>query len=213
MVATRIAQSVCFNEPEKQWAKAAKTYIKDGPKDLPKGVEAAMDDTIARMGAAGLYAIVDFHLISGGYPAWTADYAAGEQKYLYHGQFLTQWFADRYGNPASPHYAPNVIGLGLNEPPVDDGTVRNGPGNVPYLENVQRQMITWVRAYAPQWVGFVSYGWSAAAPLPGGSVRSDLVAADPHGSGFSRGRDASACKGRGRSGKGIRLLFKTDRYD
>ena len=44
IVATRIAQSVCFNEPEKQWTKAARVYIKEGPKDLPKGVEAAMDD-------------------------------------------------------------------------------------------------------------------------------------------------------------------------
>lgn len=44
IVATRIAQSVVFNEPEAQWAKATKTYIKDGPKDLPKAVAAELDD-------------------------------------------------------------------------------------------------------------------------------------------------------------------------
>ncbi len=44
MVANRIAQSVVFNEPEKQWAKAAVSYVKKGPKDLPKDVAREIDD-------------------------------------------------------------------------------------------------------------------------------------------------------------------------
>ncbi len=39
LVAQRIAASVCFNEPEAQWAKAAVAYVKKGPKDLPAQVE------------------------------------------------------------------------------------------------------------------------------------------------------------------------------
>ncbi len=48
LVAAQIAQSVCFNEPEGQWAKAAVAYAKKGPKDLPKTVAAELDDIRAR---------------------------------------------------------------------------------------------------------------------------------------------------------------------
>ncbi len=44
LIATQIAQSVCFNEPEKQWAKAAVAYVKKGPKDLPKDVIRDIDE-------------------------------------------------------------------------------------------------------------------------------------------------------------------------
>jgi hypothetical protein len=38
LVADQIAQSVVFNEPEKQWQKAAVAYVKKGPKDMPKDI-------------------------------------------------------------------------------------------------------------------------------------------------------------------------------
>ena len=44
IVANQIAQSVCFNEPEKQWAKAAVSYVKKGPKDIAKETLAEMDE-------------------------------------------------------------------------------------------------------------------------------------------------------------------------
>lgn len=44
IVATRIAQSVCFNEAENQWAKAAVAYVKKGPKDMPADVLREIDE-------------------------------------------------------------------------------------------------------------------------------------------------------------------------
>jgi hypothetical protein len=124
-----------------------------------------LDHTVSRAAAAGLYVMIDFHLITGGYPSWTSAQAAGEQKYSVYGQFLTQFFANRYGNPASPQYAVNVIGMGPNELPVDDTTTRNGNGSIPYLEAINRTWIGWMRAVAPNWIGFVCFGFAAQTPL------------------------------------------------
>lgn len=44
IVATQVAQSIVFNEPEAQWAKAVARYVKDGPKDLPKDIEAEITE-------------------------------------------------------------------------------------------------------------------------------------------------------------------------
>jgi hypothetical protein len=59
------------------------------------------------------------------------------------------------------------MGFGLNEPPLDNATIRNGNGSIPYLESVQQQMITWMRTTgdAPEWIGFVAYGYAAATPI------------------------------------------------
>jgi hypothetical protein len=43
MIAKRIAASVVFNEPETQWSKAVKAYVKH-PKDLPKEVAREIDE-------------------------------------------------------------------------------------------------------------------------------------------------------------------------
>ncbi len=44
IVATQMAQSVVFNEPEEDWIKAAARYVKNGPKELPAEVTAELDD-------------------------------------------------------------------------------------------------------------------------------------------------------------------------
>lgn len=47
LVAAQIAQAIVFNEPEKQWAKKVAAYVK-APKDLPKDVEADLNEIRAR---------------------------------------------------------------------------------------------------------------------------------------------------------------------
>ncbi len=44
LIANRVALSVCFNEHESKWTKAATAYVKKGPKDLPKEVSREIDE-------------------------------------------------------------------------------------------------------------------------------------------------------------------------
>lgn len=44
-------------------------------------------------------------------------------------------------------------------------TIRNGTQSIPYLEAKQRQMISWFRAGAPSWIGFVAYGYASQTPI------------------------------------------------
>ena len=126
----------------------------------------ALDHTIARAAAAGLYCMIDFHIMTGSYPSWTSAQAAGEQKFKVYGQNLVQYLANRYGKTlGSPQYSVNVVGMGPNELPVDDTTVRNGTGSIPYLEAINRTWIGWMRTYAPNWIGFVCFGDAAQTPL------------------------------------------------
>ncbi len=144
---------------------------------------ANLDTHIARAQAAGMYTEIELHLNVGRYPTWTSAYNSETEKYVHYGQLVTQYIANRYGNPSSPKYTKAVIGFGLNEPPLDDNAIRNGNGSVPYLEGVQRTMIGWMRASdnAPNWIGFVAYGYAAATPIYDASFQNpNAINADPH---------------------------------
>jgi len=128
---------------------------------------ANLDLHIARAQAAGLYTLLDLHLNVGRDPAWTSGESNEMEKYAAYGQTVTRYLAYRYGNPASAQYTKAVVGLGLNEPPLQDSAIRDGSNAIPYLEAKQRQMISWMRApgYAPAWIGFVAYGYASATPI------------------------------------------------
>jgi hypothetical protein len=126
---------------------------------------ANLDLHIARARAAGIYTLLELHLNVGRTPSWTQDKPTEVERYAAYGQTLTQYLANRYGNPASPQYTKAVVGFGLNEPPLEDNAIRNGNGSIPYLESKQRQMISWMRALAPSWIGFVAYGYAQATPI------------------------------------------------
>jgi hypothetical protein len=128
---------------------------------------ANLDRHVASAQAAGIYTLLELHLNVGRTPAWTAAQSTELERYATYGRTLTQFLANRYGNPTSPRYTKAVIGFGLNEPPLQDATIRNGNGSIPYLEAKQRQMISWMRAagFAPSWIGFVAYGYGSATPI------------------------------------------------
>ncbi|MDX6677443.1 MAG: hypothetical protein QOE31_1495 [Solirubrobacteraceae bacterium] len=128
---------------------------------------ANLDKHVARAEAAGMYTLLELHLNVGRTPSWAQDVAGEVSQYTTYGQNITQTLAYRYGNPASPQYTKSVIGFGLNEPPVEDSTLRNGTGAIPWIEGKQRTMISWFRAagYAPSWIGFVAYGYASATPI------------------------------------------------
>jgi len=125
---------------------------------------ANLDLHIARTQAAGMYTLLELHLNVERVPSWTSDVTGETEAYAAHGQTLTRYLADRYGNPASPQYTKAVIGFGLNEPPLESA-IRNGDGAIPWIEDKQRQMISWMRSAAPDWIGFVAYGYASATPI------------------------------------------------
>lgn len=126
---------------------------------------ANLDLHIQRAQAAGIYTLLELHLNVGRVPSWTSAVSGETAKYAAYGKTLTQYLANRYGNPASPQYTKAVVGFGLNEPPVEDNAIRNGNSSIPWLEGIQRQMISWMRASAPAWIGFVAYGYAQATPI------------------------------------------------
>jgi hypothetical protein len=134
---------------------------------LSSAAIANLDTHIARAQAAGIYTLLELHLNVGRTPSWTFSKPTEMERYATYGQYITQYLANRYGNPSSPKYTKAVIGFGLNEPPLEDSTIRNGNSSIPYLEGKQRQMISWFRAsgYAPDWIGFVAYGYASATPI------------------------------------------------
>jgi hypothetical protein len=128
---------------------------------------ANLDQHIARAQAAGIYTLLELHLNVGRTPAWVNGVAGEMERYGGYGQTITQYLANRYGNPSSPNYTKAVIGFGLNEPPLDDSNIRNGNNSIPYLEGKQRQMLSWIRTAgkAPSWIGFVAYGYAMGTPI------------------------------------------------
>lgn len=134
---------------------------------LDAGYIASLDGFIADAETAGLHVLLDLHLNTGNIPSWVPDGHEPEQ-YRDHGQWITEALAYRYGNVASPQYTSTVIGFGLNEIPLSDGAIRNGMNAIPYLEALQRQMISWFRSEAAAWIGFVTLGYSNQTPYPGG---------------------------------------------
>lgn len=125
---------------------------------------ADLDTQLARAQAAGMYSFLDIHLNVNRDPSWVTAQADETATFTTYGQFLTQYLASRYGDPTSPQYTKSVIGLGLNEPPVNNTTL-NGNGAIPYIEGQYRTVISWFRAYAPNWIGFVGYAYSCASPI------------------------------------------------
>ncbi len=136
---------------------------------------ANLDAHVARAAAAGIYTMFELHLNTGNTPSWTHDRDGEMEQYAAYGATLTQALAARYGNNEA------VIGFGLNEPPLEDGTLRNGPNAIPYLEAKQRQMISWFRAAAPKWIGFVAYGYASQTPYPASGTDADPNAFDAVG--------------------------------
>jgi hypothetical protein len=135
----------------------AATYVSD------------IDAHLAEAQAAGIYTELDIHLNVGQVPACATNGSSESTKYINDGQWITQYLANRYGNPSSPQYTKDVVGFGLNEPPPPDATT---PANYnPALEQIQRTMLTWIRGAngsggdAPQWMGFVAYAWANQAPV------------------------------------------------
>lgn len=131
---------------------------------------ANLDLHIQRAQAAGIYTLLELHLNVGRLPSWAnkgnARARDETEAYFINGQPLTRFLAARYGNPASPNHTKAVVGFGLNEPPLGDW-IRNSNGSIPWLEKVQGQMLSWLRApgSAPAWVGFVAYGYASATPI------------------------------------------------
>ncbi|MDP8909016.1 MAG: cellulase family glycosylhydrolase [Chloroflexota bacterium] len=141
-----------------------------------------LDAHVQRAAAAGIYTLLELHLNTGDTPSWTAAAGTETERYSRYGQYMTQFLANRYGNPASPQYTKSVIGFGLNEPPLDDSTIRDGNNSIPYLEGKQRQMISWMRApgHAPSWIGFVAYGYATQTPIYDDATQNpDAVDASP----------------------------------
>lgn len=125
-----------------------------------------LDLFIARMEAREIHHELELHLNTGSIPSWWTNGVGETEKYVNHGQFITQAMAARYGDPASPQYSPYTMGFGLNEIPLDNATTRNGYNAIPFLESVQRTMISWFRASAPNWIGFVNLGYACQTPYP-----------------------------------------------
>jgi hypothetical protein len=136
----------------------------------------ALDTQVKNTEAAGLYSFFSFHLNVNRDPSWTTGIANETQRYATYGKTLTQFLANRYGNPSSPQYTKSVVGLGLNEPPPTDSANPN-----PGLESVQSNMISWFRASAPQWIGFVTFAYASSTPIYNRSWQSTTAAdANPH---------------------------------
>jgi hypothetical protein len=128
---------------------------------------ANLDLHVARAQAAGIYTLLELHLNVGRIPSWVPSGMGETEAYATYGQTLTQYLAYRYGNPASPKYTKAVVGFGLNEPPIEDSTIRNGNSAIPWMESKQRTMISWMRApgFASKWIGFVAYAYASATPI------------------------------------------------
>jgi len=146
--------------------------------NISSGKITALDAQIANLQAAGMYTMLELHLNLGSshWPTWAGtDYSIFG--YLTYGQNVTQYLANRYGNPTSPQYTPAVIGFGLNEPPPDS---RSSISNtIPMMEADQSTMISWFRTYAPEWIGFVALGYAQATPTYDTYTSSGNTAATP----------------------------------
>jgi hypothetical protein len=148
---------------------------------------ADIDSHLAEAQAAGIYTELDIHLNVGQVPACAVNGTSESTKYAEYGQWITQYLANRYGNPSSSHYTADVVGFGINEPPPPDNTSPQDYN--PAVEQIQNTMLTWIRGTdgsggaAPQWIGFVAYAWANQAPVfdaPGESSHcSSCIPANP----------------------------------
>lgn len=129
-----------------------------------------LDPHISRAAAAGLYNVLCLYYGPNGVhcPSWVGGSALGN--YATHGQNITQYLANRYGHSGNPQYTASVIGMGINEPTPDSASNSYLSTHLSH----QAQMMTWMRVYAPDWIGFISaaYGPSAWIPNASGSGQS-----------------------------------------
>jgi len=106
---------------------------------------------------------------SNGTPSCASTGGSQSTRYQNGGQYITQYLANRYGNPSSPEYTKSVVGFGINEPDAPDGT--NSATVNTALETMQSTMIGWFRdssgqgTGAPDWIGFVNYVYAQSSPL------------------------------------------------
>ena len=137
-----------------------------------------LDATIANLVAAGnWYCELEIHLNVGAIPGWVPAGGADETDQFCGdpaqtgkglGKWLTEYLANRYGNPASTAtYTKAVMGLGLNEPPVNGTTMNSAAGSIPYLEERQARLFGWMRAsgFAPDWIGFMAFSYGHGSPI------------------------------------------------
>lgn len=141
----------------------------------PAAYVSAIDAQLAADQSAGIYTELDIHLNVGQDPACASTGLSGAaasdetNMFIQNGKTITQFLANRYGNPSSPEYTKDVVGFGLNEPPEDANATSTNVNTV--MEQDQSTMLTWIRGtngtggYAPQWIGFVAEAWANWTPI------------------------------------------------
>jgi len=118
---------------------------------------------------AGIYTELDIHLNVGRIPACASGGASELVDYMSHGQWITQYLAERYGSTSSAEYTKDVVGFGLNEPPPVSEPPPSDSNTV--METNQATMLSWIRGsggvggYAPTWIGFVAYAYANSTPI------------------------------------------------
>ena len=128
-----------------------------------------VDQQLAWAQAAGIYTELDIHLNVGRIPACASGGATEFDDYMSHGQWITQYLAQRYGSPSSPEYSKDVVGFGLNEPPPVSEPPPSDSNTL--METNQSRMLSWIRGsggtggYAPNWIGFVAYAYANSTPI------------------------------------------------
>jgi hypothetical protein len=129
--------------------------------DLSAQVKEAQNDVI--------YTEVELHLNTGATPACAGTTGSDFDKYMAHGQWITSYLANYFGNPSRASYIKSIVGFGLNEPPPPDGWSDTTVNTV--MEQDQSTMLTWIRGTngtggpAPQWIGFVAYPYASSTPI------------------------------------------------
>ncbi len=128
-----------------------------------------IDQHLAWARNAGIYTELDLHLNVGRIPSCATGGATEFDDYMSHGQWITQYLANRYGSPSSPQYTMDVVGFGVNEPPPVSEPPPSNSNTI--LEQDQSTMLEWIRGsggaggIAPQWIGFVAYAYGDSTPI------------------------------------------------
>jgi hypothetical protein len=138
---------------------------------------ADIDAQIAANQAAGIYTELELDMAAAPHdPACGSTGLSGAaasdefDQYMQNGQWITQYLANRYGNPSSPEYTNDVVGFGLNEPPPPSAATDTNWNTL--MAQDQSTMLTWIRGTngvggdAPEWIGIVSGGpWGYSTPI------------------------------------------------
>lgn len=138
-----------------------------------------LDTFITNCVAVGIYVELELHLnVSSLIPVWAtgADDTAKAVNTVTPAngaKFIIQAMANRYGNPASPQYTKAVTGFGFNEPPIAQAELDKST-SIAYLEGLQKQMLAWVREFAPSWIGYVAWAYANQSPTLTGTGTDSL---------------------------------------